>query len=88
MKAALVCLVKINPSEITDTRLDRLFKLLSFHKLENLQPSDFERLLSSGADTNPFLKPEAPETIKDNFKKSLGGGLAQTDLHDWKLSCL
>lgn len=36
MKAALVCLIKINPAEITDIRLDRLFKLLSFHKLENL----------------------------------------------------
>lgn len=56
--------------------MDRLFKLLSFHKLENLQPSDFERLLNSKAESNPFLRGEAPENIKENFKKSMGGGLA------------
>ena len=35
-----------------ETRLDRLVRLLSFYKTDELQPSDFDRLLN---DVNPFL---------------------------------
>jgi len=61
LKRALTSFLDIPPKEITDIRLDRLFRLLSFHKTETLQPSDFERLLrGKGAAGNPFLGPEAP----------------------------
>ena len=42
----------MKPEEIVDTRLDRLFRLLSFYKTEMIQPSDFERLLH---DVNPYV---------------------------------
>ena len=46
MKKALVSFVKIPQEEITDIRMDRLFKIMSFYKTETLQPSDFDRLFN------------------------------------------
>ena len=36
MKIALYSFLKVPPSEITDLRMDRLFRLLSFYKTETL----------------------------------------------------
>ena len=52
MKTSLEKLVGLNPARITEPRLDRLFRLLSFYKAEFLQPSDFDRLLD---DVSPYL---------------------------------
>lgn len=61
LKKALTSFLDIPPKEITEIRLERLFRLLSFHKTDTLQPSDFERLLGGkGPAGNPFLGPEAP----------------------------
>ena len=68
MRKALETFVKVSPKEITDVRLDRLFKILSYYKTEALQPSDFERLLSGN---NPLAN---DPLLKDKFTKSMGGG--------------
>jgi Ca2+-binding EF-hand superfamily protein len=52
MKLSLEKFLNIAPSKINDHRIDRLFRVLSFYKMDTLQPSDFERLLSN---ENPFL---------------------------------
>jgi len=85
MKHALVSIVGIKAREVTQLRLDRLMKLLSFFKTDTLQPSDFERLLTR---ENPYEKAEAPIDATQNFKKSLGGALPGTDLHNWKLQAI
>ena len=36
MRKALVTFIKVSPKEITDVRLDRLFKVLSYYKTEAL----------------------------------------------------
>lgn len=56
----MVSFIKIDPAHLTDTRLSRLFKLLSFHKQAYLEPTDFERLLSFSVKKNPYLKDGAP----------------------------
>jgi len=52
MKISLMKYIDIEESKITENRIDRLFKLLSFYKTDELQPSDFDRLLN---DVNPYL---------------------------------
>ena len=51
MKKGLEDNLGMPASEITATRLDRLFKLMSFYKTETIQQSDFDRLFE---DANPY----------------------------------
>lgn len=85
MKQALVSIVGIKASEVTQLRLDRLMKVLSFFKTDTLQPSDFERLLTK---ENPYEGPEAPIDAAENFKKAMGGALPTTDMHNWKVQAM
>jgi hypothetical protein len=81
----LISFIKVDPSEITDVRLDRLLKLLSFQKNEYLTQSDFEMLLKN---VNNYNKPGTATNTNETFKKTLGGGLINTsDMHDWKMAC-
>ena len=64
MKISLQKYLDIPPSKINDHRIDRLFRLLSFYKMDTLQPSDFYRLL---VDENPFISACVGEP-KQNFK--------------------
>jgi len=44
--------LKVRPEEILNSRMDRLFRILSFYKTEQIQPSDFERLVN---DVSPYV---------------------------------
>ena len=91
IKVAIRSFLAVPDSEITDLRIDRLLRLLSFYKTETLQPSDFERLLNDGPNgevNNPFLNEIAPYQANQNFKKSMGGGFALTNIHEWKMAAL
>ena len=81
MRISLEQYLDISPSKITDHKLDRLIRVLSFFKTESLQPSDFERLMSS---QNPYVNATSG-TVKQNFKQSMGGAFTTTDVHDWKI---
>lgn len=70
MKQSLIQYLDIKPEDITDIKLDRLFRLLSFYKTNEIQTSDFERLLR---DQNPYLSASKSNTI-NQFTKSMGGG--------------
>ena len=72
MKKALVELIKVRPETISDTGLDRLFRLLSFFKTPHIQVSDFERLLN---DVNPYSAASTGAS-SSNFSKSAGGGFS------------
>ena len=74
----------MKPEDIIDTRLDRLFKLLSFYKTDDIQPSDFDRLLN---DVNPFITAATGQTMS-SFKSSMGGGFVTSSTQDWKYSAL
>ena len=74
----------MKPEEIVDTRLDRLFRLLSFYKTEEIQPSDFERLLH---DVNPYITASSGAT-HSTFQRSMGGGFAAASTHDWKFAAV
>ena len=84
MRLALQKYLLIRPEEIVDTRLDRLFRLMSFYKCENVQPSDFERLLN---DVNPYITASSGATL-NSFQKSMGGGFTGASTHDWKFACI
>lgn len=84
MKTSLVTLLKMNPAKVTTHRLRRLFRLLSFYKNEELQPSDFDRLIT---DVNPFLTATLGP-VKTAFKESMGGGFINQSTRDWKYSAI
>lgn len=84
MKTSLEKYVEIPVHKLTDTRVDRLFRLLSFYKTDTLQPSDFHRLFE---DINPYLIACKGQT-KSKFKSSMGGGLTRLSTFDWKLSAM
>lgn len=58
MRVSLIKYLNVAPKDIYETRLDRLFRLLSFYKTETIQQSDFERLLN---DVNPYLTSSTSE---------------------------
>ena len=76
--------LKIKPQELSELRLDRLFKLLSFYKTEDIQQSDFDRLLN---DINPFLS-AATGSTSNTFKSSMGGGFSNISSLDWKFAAI
>lgn len=82
MKVSLIEHLQVPADELVDTRLDRLFRLLSFFKTDQIQQSDFERLLN---DVNPYL---SAGTSKSStiFKSSMGGGFSTASTHDWKFA--
>jgi len=41
MRVSLINHLKMRPEEVLETRLDRLFRVLSFFKTDHIQPSDF-----------------------------------------------
>lgn len=83
LKKALVEVIGIKERDISDARLDRLISLMSFFKTPSLQPSDFERLLTLN---NPYLGQESATLAASlNFKKSMGGALKDSDMHNWKI---
>lgn len=84
MRASLEKYVEIPAPKLTETRINRLFRLLSFYKTESLQPSDFDRLFE---DVNPYLTAIKGE-IKNKFKQSMGGGFTRMSTFDWKLSAI
>lgn len=84
MKASLKEFIAIKPEDITDMKLDRLFKLMSFFKTEMIQQSDFVRIISN---ENPYLT-TAKEKINQSFKNSMGGGLSNVSTHDWKFAAI
>jgi Ca2+-binding EF-hand superfamily protein len=84
MTISLIQHLQVPADELVDTRLDRLFRLLSFFKTDQIQESDFERLLN---DVNPYL---TAGTSKSStiFKSSMGGGFSSTSTHDWKFAAI
>ena len=84
MRLSLVQYLNVPSEEIIETRLDRLFRLLSFYKTETIQQSDFERLLN---DVNPYLTASSSKQ-SSIFKSSMGGGLAAASTHDWKFAAI
>ena len=84
MRQSLTEYLMMKPEDILDTRLDRLFKVLSFYKSEQIQPSDFERLLK---DNNPYVTATSG-SVEQVFNKSMGGGFQTTSTQDWKFSCI
>jgi len=84
MTLSLQEFLEIKPQEITQIRLDRLFRLLSFYKCDDIQPSDFERLIS---DNNPY-ESAATGSTKTSFKSSMGGGFSNTSSLDWKFAAI
>jgi hypothetical protein len=84
MTLSLIQHLHVPADELVDTRLDRLFRLLSFFKTDQIQESDFERLLN---DVNPYL---TAGTSKSStiFKSSMGGGFSSTSTHDWKFAAI
>lgn len=81
MRNSVQTILGIPEAKITNHRLGRLMRLLSFYKTDSLQPSDFDRLL---LDINPFLT-ACQGPVKANFKKAMGGGFLAASTHDWKL---
>ena len=84
MKKSLIEFIKVKPAELSEIRLDRLIKLLSFFKTENIQQSDFDRLLK---DSNPFLT-AATGSTSTTFKSSMGGGFSNVSALDWKFAAI
>ena len=84
MKASLIQYLDIKPDSITDIKLDRLFRLLSFYKTNEIQTSDFERLLR---DQNPYISASKLNTI-ERFTKSIGGGYINQSTHNWKFAAI
>lgn len=84
MKKSLITLLKRRPEEIIDSRMDRLFRVLSFYKCDQIQPSDFQRLLD---DVNPYVNAATGDTSKI-FQASMGGGFNSTSTYDWKLCAI
>ena len=84
MQKALIELLNVRPENINDTRLNRLFRLLSFFKTEHIQPSDFERLLN---DVNPYSA-ASTGTTSSTFSKSVGGGFSTVSTSDWKFAAI
>jgi len=48
--------VKVSESELTAHNIDRLMKLLRFDKINYLTLNDFNRLLGTEIDKNPYLQ--------------------------------
>jgi len=67
-----------------NSRMDRLFRILSFYKTEQIQPSDFERLVN---DVSPYVNAATAQT-KYVFMNSMGGGLNTSSTYDWKLAAI
>lgn len=84
MKESLIEFLGIIPAEITDSKLDRLFKLMSFFKTDLIQQSDFDRLLR---DQNPYKTASTGQTA-NSFNKSLGGGFEITSTNNWKFAAI
>ena len=84
MIKSLQAYIHVKPEEINDSRLERLFKLMSFFKTQSIQPSDFDRLL---IDSNPYVSAATNQTL-DTFKSSMGGSLASKSTSDWKFAAL
>ena len=84
MKQSLIEYLDIKPIEITQIRMERLFRVLSFYKCDDIQPSDFERLIK---DTNPY-ETAATGSTKTSFKSSMGGGFSNTSTLDWKFAAI
>lgn len=76
--------LKVRPEEILNSRMDRLFRILSFYKTEQIQPSDFERLVN---DVSPYVNAATAQT-KSIFMNSMGGGLNTSSTYDWKLAAI
>lgn len=76
--------LKVRPEEILNSRMDRLFRILSFYKTEQIQPSDFERLIN---DVSPYVAAASGRT-QSVFTASMGGGLNASSTVDWKLAAI
>ena len=73
LKWGIINILKIKEEEILPTKLDRLFRLMDFYKTNQIQPSDFQRLLN---DSNPYSSSGQRQTASsDKFRKSFGGSL-------------
>lgn len=86
LKWGLINIMKIKDEDIFETKIDRLFRLMDFYKTGQIQPSDFQRLMHN---ENPYSATGSRRTPSaDTFRKSFGGGFAQTSTFDWKLSAI
>lgn len=84
MKLSLIEYLRVPEEEILNTRLDRLFRVLSYYKTDKIQLSDFDRLLN---DVSPYVTSATGKTDQQ-FTSTMGGGFAQTSTHDWKLAAI
>lgn len=84
MKKGLSEHLEVPKSEITDTRIDRLFKLMSFYKTDSIEQSDFDRLFE---DANPYQH-AATGSTSTKFASTMRGGLASTSTFDWKYAAI
>ena len=64
--------------------MDRLFRILSFYKTAQIQPSDFERLIN---DVSPYVGAATGKT-QSVFTASMGGGLNASSTVDWELAAI
>lgn len=84
MKQSLIEYLRVPAEEIIHTRLDRLFRILSYYKTDKIQLTDFDRLLN---DVSPYVS-SATGTTDTKFTSTMGGGFVQTSTHDWKLAAI
>lgn len=84
MKQSLVEYLRVPVEEIISTRLDRLFRILSYYKTDKIQLTDFERLLN---DVSPYVSSATGKT-DTKFSSTMGGGFLATSTHDWKLAAI
>ena len=81
LKLAMVKYLGVKQDDLTEMRVRRLMKLMSYYKTDSLQPSDFQRIIEH--DKSPFLTSASGDT-KDKFLNSMGGALTKISNFDWQ----
>ena len=84
LRECLTDILEINPKQIQQTKLDRLFRLMDFFKTGLVQVSDFQRLVTNA---NPYAETFI-SGVRSSMNRSLGGGLQNTSTFDWKFSVI